>query len=69
LITKPLDGLSQFFSSIFDKKIVDGLVNSLGIGTRGLSQVLRHTQTGKVDTYFFAMVVAIVLILAFKVFN
>jgi NADH-quinone oxidoreductase subunit L len=69
LITKPLDAISQFFSSIFDKKIVDGLVNSLGIGTRGLSQVLRHTQTGKVDTYFFAMVVAIVLILAFKVFN
>ncbi len=69
LITKPLDGISQFFSSIFDKKIIDGLVNSLGIGTRGLSQVLRHTQTGKVDTYFFAMVVAIVLILAFKVFN
>jgi NADH-quinone oxidoreductase subunit L len=69
LITKPLDALSQFFSSIFDKKIIDGLVNSLGIGTRGLSQVLRHTQTGKVDTYFFAMVVAIVLILAFKVFN
>jgi NADH-quinone oxidoreductase subunit L len=69
LITKPLDAISQFFSAIFDKKIVDGLVNSLGIGTRGLSQVLRHTQTGKVDTYFFAMVVAIVLILAFKVFN
>ena len=66
LITKPLDTVSLFFSSIFDRKIVDGIVNSFGIGTRGLSQVLRHTQTGKVDTYFFAMVVAIVLILAFK---
>ncbi len=68
LITKPTDAISGFFSSIFDKKVVDGLVNGIGFSTRGLSQILRKTQTGSVDTYFFAMVVAIVLILVFKVF-
>ena len=66
LITKPLDSISQFFSSVFDTKILDGIVNFTGTGTRWLSNSLRLTQNGNVGVYFFAMVVAIILILAFK---
>jgi NADH-quinone oxidoreductase subunit L len=68
LITKPLNAISSFFSSIFDTKVIDGVVNGLGIGVRGLSAILRKTQTGTVDSYFFAMVIAIVLIIALKIF-
>jgi NADH-quinone oxidoreductase subunit L len=68
LVTKPLDAASNFFSNIFDAKILDGLVNGVGSTTRFLSNSLRQTQTGNVGLYFFAMVVAIILILAFKTF-
>jgi NADH-quinone oxidoreductase subunit L len=68
LVTKPLDAASNFFSNIFDTKILDGLVNAVGSTTRFLSNSLRQTQTGNVGLYFFAMVVAIILILAFKTF-
>ena len=68
LITKPIDAVSNFFSNIFDTKILDGLINSVGSATRYLSNSLRQTQTGNVGLYFFAMVVAIILILAFKTF-
>jgi NADH-quinone oxidoreductase subunit L len=67
LITKPLDAVSRFFNSVFDPKIVDGIVNSTGAGTSWLSSVLRRTQAGSVGVYFFAMVVSIILILALKV--
>jgi NADH-quinone oxidoreductase subunit L len=67
LITKPLDAVSRFFSSVFDPKIVDGIINSTGAGTSWLSSVLRRTQAGSVGVYFFAMVVSIILILALKV--
>ena len=67
LITKPLDSLSKFFSSVFDTQILDGIVNSVGSSTRWLSGTMRLAQNGNVGVYFFAMVVAIIIILAFKV--
>jgi NADH-quinone oxidoreductase subunit L len=68
LITKPLDHIAQFFSSIFDTKVLDGVVNSVGIGTRWLGGTLRQIQTGSVGLYFFAMVISIILILVYKIF-
>ena len=66
LITKPLNGLSAFLYNIVEKLGIDGSVNNVGVLTRWLSNTLRRTQQGSVDVYFFAMVVAIVLILALK---
>jgi NADH-quinone oxidoreductase subunit L len=68
LITKPIDAVAGFFSSVFDTKIIDGVVNFFGLATRWLSSTMRKTQAGNVDVYFFAMVVSIILILLFKVF-
>jgi NADH-quinone oxidoreductase subunit L len=65
-ITKPIDAVSKFFSEIFDTKILDGFVNGIGRGTRWLSDILRLTQNGNVDVYFFAMVISIVLIFILK---
>jgi NADH-quinone oxidoreductase subunit L len=66
LITKPVDAVSGFFGDIFDTKILDGVVNGVGRGTRWLSDILRQTQSGNVDAYFFAMVISIVLIFVLK---
>ncbi len=66
LITKPLNGASAFFYNIIEKLGIDGSVNNVGVLTRWMSNTLRRTQQGSVDVYFFAMVVAIVLILALK---
>ena len=66
LITKPLNSASAFFYNIVEKLGIDGSVNNVGVLTRWLSNTLRRTQQGSVDVYFFAMVVAIVLILALK---
>jgi NADH-quinone oxidoreductase subunit L len=68
LITKPIDAVSRFLGSIFDTKVLDGVVNFFGYATHWLSSTLRRTQTGNVDAYFFAMVISIILILLFKVF-
>ncbi len=65
-ITKPIDSASLFFSNVFDTKILDGVVNGFGSATRWMSATIRRTQTGNVDAYFFAMVISIILILAFK---
>jgi NADH-quinone oxidoreductase subunit L len=66
LITKPVDAISKFFSDIFDTKILDGVVNFVGKGTQWLSGILRQTQGGSVDTYFFAMVISIIVIFILK---
>jgi NADH-quinone oxidoreductase subunit L len=65
-ITKPIDAISKFFSQIFDTKILDGVVNSVGTATRWLSHTLRQTQSGNVDAYFFAMVISIIVIFILK---
>ena len=66
LVTKPVDAIAKFFGDIFDTKILDGLVNFVGKGTRWLSDILRQTQGGNVDTYFFAMVISIIVIFILK---
>jgi NADH-quinone oxidoreductase subunit L len=66
LITKPVDAISKFLSQTFDTKILDGVVNFVGTGTRWLSATLRQTQNGNVDVYFFAMVISVVIIFILK---
>ena len=68
IITKPLNSASNFFSSFFETKILDGIVNGVGKLMQSASSLLRLTQGGKVDGYFFAMVAFIVALLIYKLF-
>jgi NADH-quinone oxidoreductase subunit L len=63
LITRPLDRISGFFSSVLDTKIIDGFVNGIGTSVKGSGQMVRLLQTGKVDFYLFVMVISVILIL------
>jgi len=48
----------------FDRRGIDGLVNSLGRGTTGLGSVTRRLQTGFVRSYALAVLVGAVLVTA-----
>jgi NADH-quinone oxidoreductase subunit L len=65
LITKPLDAISAFFYRVFDKKIVDGIVNGLGWSTSEASKGIRLLQSGNVGFYIFMMVVGIISLLLY----
>ncbi len=53
-------------SSLFDRVVIDGLVNGLAFVTRGLGDLMRLTQTGVVNSYvlYFALglILAVVII-------
>lgn len=65
LIRKPLDAFSSFFYRIVDKKVIDGLVNSLGWSASEGSKGLRLLQTGNVGFYIFMMVIGIIALLVY----
>ncbi len=65
LIRKPLDALSVFFYKVFDKKIVDGIVNGLGWSTNEASKGVRLLQSGNVGFYIFMMVAGIISLLLY----
>jgi NADH-quinone oxidoreductase subunit L len=65
IIRKPLDALSTFFYKVVDTKIVDGIVNGLGLGTTEASKGLRLLQSGNVGFYIFMMVVGIISLLLY----
>lgn len=65
LIRKPLDAISVFFYRIFDKKIVDGIVNGLGWSTSEASKGVRLLQSGNVGFYIFMMVIGIISLLLY----
>jgi NADH-quinone oxidoreductase subunit L len=66
IIVKPLYWLSDVFYKIVDLKIVDGIVNLTGKGVDWGSRTVRLAQTGSVGFYIFAMVVGIIVMLAFN---
>lgn len=65
VIRKPLDAISVFFYKVFDKKIVDGIVNGLGWGTTEASKTVRLLQSGNVGFYIFMMVAGIISLLLY----
>lgn len=65
LIRKPLDAVSVFFYKVFDKKIIDGIVNGLGWSTSEASKGVRLLQSGNVGFYIFMMVAGIISLLLY----
>ncbi len=54
MVIRPILKTAQFFRLV-DSKIVDGLINGVGKGSLGLSDVLRLIQTGKTQDYAYVM--------------
>jgi NADH-quinone oxidoreductase subunit L len=65
LITRPLNGISNFFGKIFDKQVIDGGVNLVGTAFSESSNLLKYIQTGNIGFYLLAMVIGIIAVLGF----
>ncbi len=68
VVTKPVDRISLFFKQFLEKKVLNGATDGVGTGVKLLSRQIRKTQAGQLDTYFYAMVISIVVMLAVKLF-
>jgi len=59
LILSPLKRLSQWAAQIFDKLVVDGAVNGVGVWSRYFADRIRVIQTGDLQTYALAMIIGV----------
>jgi len=61
-IVQPLTNFAQFLWRVVDVGVIDAAVNGVGTGIAGLSQRLRHVQTGLVANYALAIALGMVVI-------
>ncbi len=69
VVVRPLNALSVFFHRVIDKKGIDGIVNGLASSAGESGKGIRLLQSGNVGFYIFMMVIAVVALLAYGVFN
>lgn len=67
-IVNPLAKLGGFFNNIFEKLVVDGLVNGVGRLVSYSSRQLRLLQSGQVGSYVLLMVLSILLVFVIQFF-
>ncbi|MFN8429426.1 MAG: NADH-quinone oxidoreductase subunit L [Spirosomataceae bacterium] len=61
---KPIEKISMFLGSVFDSKIIDGIVNSIGKIVVLISEKIRVIQVGTTRIYVLFMTLGIILILS-----
>ena len=68
IIVKPLNAFGAFLSDVFERTIVDGMVNGVGRLVNYGSRQLRLLQSGQVGSYVLLMVVGMLLFFVFQFF-
>jgi NADH-quinone oxidoreductase subunit L len=68
-ISNPIVKLSDKVLAVFDIKIIDGTVNAIGSIVRFFGSLLRYVQSGVVQTYAFALVLGVILVVGMLVFG
>jgi NADH-quinone oxidoreductase subunit L len=68
IIVNPVDKLAKFFNSVFEKSVVDGIVNGVGRAVNYGSQKLRLLQSGQVGSYILLMVLSMLVIFVLQFF-
>jgi NADH-quinone oxidoreductase subunit L len=69
MVQKPVAGLSNFLHDVVELKVIDRFVNQTGNLVVWMGKNVRYIQTGNVGAYLFYMVISIILILFFNLFN
>jgi NADH-quinone oxidoreductase subunit L len=69
LFVGPLIRFSLFLWRIFDDLVVDGAVNGVAAIVRGGSEALKYLQNGNIQTYALSILVGVVLIIGYFVFQ
>lgn len=68
IIVKPMHRFAGFLSSVFDRVVVDGLVNGVGKLVNYGGRQLRLLQSGQVGTYVLLMVVSMAVLFVLQFF-
>lgn len=67
-IVKPLNALGRFFNNIFERLVIDGIVNGVGKSIQYGSRQIRLLQSGQVGSYILLMVLSIAVFFAIVFF-
>jgi NADH-quinone oxidoreductase subunit L len=67
-IVKPLKRFGSFLNNVFEKSVVDGLVNGVGKAVNYSSRQLRLFQSGQVGSYVLLMVLSMVVFFVIQFF-
>jgi NADH-quinone oxidoreductase subunit L len=62
-VVNPLKDIAMFLWRFVDVRIIDGIVNGVGLGMVGASQRMRRTQTGLVANYALQIAIGMVVLL------
>lgn len=68
LITGPIDKLSEFLKSVIDHSFVDGIVRLVGRTPVKSGQTVRLLQSGNINGYAIAFILALIIILSIFLF-
>lgn len=68
-ISNPIVKVSDKVLAVFDIKIIDGIVNAVGGIVKFFGSLLRYVQSGVTQTYAFALVLGVILVVGMLVFG
>ncbi|NJD10902.1 MAG: NADH-quinone oxidoreductase subunit L [Gemmatimonadetes bacterium] len=68
IVVRPVLAVSRFCWRIIDQGLIDGVVNGAGFSARAFGWVGAQLQTGQLNTYAFAAVLGVLLLLGFVIF-
>ena len=68
-IVRPLWAMSAWLAAVFDKKVIDGVVNWVGGVNLALGERVRHLENGLIPTYALSIFVGVTAIVAYIVFS
>jgi NADH-quinone oxidoreductase subunit L len=66
IIVRPLEWISSFLHRFVERWVIDGAVNGSARVVSGVSNTLKWLQNGNVEFYLMAMVIGILIVLAFN---
>ncbi|MGB3093819.1 MAG: NADH-quinone oxidoreductase subunit L, partial [Candidatus Zixiibacteriota bacterium] len=67
VLVNPLLNLALFLWKKFDVLVIDGAANGIASAVKGLSSVIRRTQTGYLRNYALSLIFGATLILAYYI--
>jgi NADH-quinone oxidoreductase subunit L len=65
VLVRPFTAGSRWLAQFFDPRVIDGIVNGIGKGTRGFSLIWREVQTGNIQHYLFGFLAGTLAVLAY----
>ncbi|GAB3412519.1 NADH-quinone oxidoreductase subunit L [Niabella aquatica] len=68
IIIKPLNAIGAFFNNVFEKNIIDGIVNGIGKLVSYGGRQLRWLQSGQTGAYVLMMALGMLLVFVFQFF-